>query len=125
MIPKTGSKGFTFIEVMVTVVVLSLGTVMIQGGLLRAADILNRYSNTLIARQWIDEKIWRTQEALLYSEAGDSANSGTFVESGREFNWSVNTSGTSGKDTYKIALSVTWSQGGLPLQVTKEVYAAK
>lgn len=133
---KTGSKGFTqplraragftFIEVMVTAAVLSLGTVMIQGGLLRAADLLNRYSNTLVARQWMDERLWQTQETLFYSgEDAVQSTSGSFTKSGREFDWELDARLGSGKDLYRIRLSVSWSQGGRPLQVIKEIYAAK
>ena len=126
MTSRTGNRGFTFIEVMVTVAVLSLGTVMIQGGLLRAADILNRTSNTLIARQWMDEKLWQAQETLFYSGEGGSleATSGNFSEYGRDFNWSLGASST-GIDLYKLKLSVTWSQGGRAVEVIKEIYAAK
>lgn len=126
MTSRIGNKGFTFIEVMVTAAVLSLGTVMIQGGLLRAADILNRASNTLIARQWMDEKLWQAQEALLYSKEEDSPQetSGNFSEYGRDFNWSL-AADSLGIDLYELRLSVSWSQGGRPVEITKEIHAAK
>lgn len=111
---------------MVAAAVLSLGTVMIQGALLRSVDLLARTSNTLTARQWMSEKLWETKEKLFYSEEDVSSESGSFTESGRVYHWSLEVRPVSTDKLYSIRLAVSWQQGKeAPLEVVTQVYAAQ
>src|SRR5450755_3900327 len=53
----TGNKGFTFVEVMVSLVVLCCGIVLIYKSFFLCADYLNNLTCRLYASNLIDEKI--------------------------------------------------------------------
>ena len=119
------NNGFTLIEVMATVAILSLGTLLIQEGLLHLANILGHYNNYLAAQESISEKTWDIKESLFFSEEPSTGgNSGIFTESGRDFNWSINASPISGMDNlYSIQWSVGWMEGNKPANLSAAVYA--
>ena len=127
---RTGSKkGFTLIELMITVAIFSLCTLLVQGGLLRSANFLGHYAHTLAARLWVEERLWQVRQQTFYSEeGGDEAvsGSGSFTESQKDFEWTVNPSIiSSGKDLYEVDLRVAWLEGNRPTQLHTKVYEAK
>jgi hypothetical protein len=114
------------IEVMIASAVLLLGTVMIHESYLRTADLFSHYSNTLKVRSWMNEQAWAARESLVYSQTpSNDPQSGIFVSSERPYNWSQDVSPLSGPNLYTIRLSVLWSEGNRPLNLTKEIYAFK
>ena len=121
---SVGKNGFTLIEVMITVAILSLGTLLIQQGLLRSSDILNHYNSQLAVEAWADQKIWDAREALLFAEEGGlTETSGSFTESGRNFDWSIETKLNSGTDQlYFVHLKTTWLEGNRPISFGKAMY---
>ena len=106
---------------MVTVAILSLGTLLIQQGLLRSSDVLNHYNSQLAIEAWADEKIWDTREALLFAAEGSQVEtSGSFTESGRNFNWSIETKLNPGADQlYFVRLNARWLEGNRPISFGK------
>ena len=125
MMSRIGSKGFTLIEVMVTTVILCLGTVFVQEGLLGSAKLLGRYAHTLKAERWMDERIVETKESLFYSGNPLTGNqAGSFVDEGKEFSWNLEVnSQAGGKDLFLIALTVRWEEGHRPVQLTRSLWA--
>ncbi len=114
------------IEVMITTVVLLLGTVMIHESYLRRADLFGRYTHTLKVRSWMNEQLWAAKESLVYSQTPSTdPQSGTFVSSGRSYDWSQDIQSLSGQNLYAIRLSVHWNEGNRPLNLIKETYAFK
>lgn len=125
LITGTRNRGFTLIEVMVTVVILALGTLMIQEGLLRAADLFGRHSNTVKVQRWVDEKIWQVRESFVYSDEVISDDQGQFTQNGKLFTWALVVKSLAGEDLKSLALSVAWKEGNRYVTMTKEMYAAK
>lgn len=116
--------GFTLIEVMLATVVLSVGTVLIQAGLLRSASLLSRYAHSLAAERWMDEKIWETKQSLFYSELpSEGAPAGSFTDSGKEFSWNLTVSPQEGKNLYLMELSVQWEEGHTPVSLKRTLLA--
>ncbi len=109
---------------MVTVAVLSLGTLLIQQGLLRSADIINHYNNQLSAETWAAQKVWDIRESFFYSAGGKAPDSGgSFTESGKDFDWSLETKSVSGTDQlYFIHLDIRWLEGNKPVNLDKSLY---
>ncbi len=118
-------SGFTLIEVMITVAILSCGTVMIQYGLLRSANVLGHTSNTLQVQNWMNDKIWDVKEALFYSENPPPEDqSGSFNDAAREFQWTMHVEPAMvEQELYLLRLTVTWLEGGRPALLVRELYA--
>jgi len=117
-------------EVMVTAAVLALCTVLIQGGMLRAAHFFGRYANTLKAEIWMDDKIWDVRERSFYQDEETTnppnSESAHFNDSEKEFNGSVNpVPAPSGKELYALNLSIRWQEGNQDFQVARKVYVTK
>lgn len=113
---------------MVTVSVLSLGLVLINGSLLRIADLLSRYNNSLAGYRWMNEKIWESKEALFYSEEPSSSTSGTGVMSlnRKDAYWVLRDEDVAGaKGTHLLDLSLGWQQGQEFIKITKTCYASR
>ena len=122
---RAQSAGFTLIEVMVTVVILSLGTLVIHEGLLRSADVLVHTNSQLVAEEWFSDKTWDVEESLFFSEEdSEQAASGTFTEVNRNFDWSVATTPVSGGNKlYLINLNLLWHEGNKEVHLNRAFYA--
>ena len=125
MMSRIGIRGFTLIEVMVTTVILCLGTVFVQECLLRSANLLGRYAHTLKAQRWMSEKIWEAKEAVFYSDNPiTGGQGGNFTDEGKEFSWNLKAdSQGSGKDLYLIELEVQWEEGHRPVRLVRSLLA--
>jgi len=120
---KIGNKGFSLMEVMVTTVVLSLGTVLIYGAFFTSLDAFSRYTNYIKLIPWMDEQLWRAQDDL--SKFGASAQiqtAGEFQKSGKSFNWGLNYS-LIDDGLYKIDLDLYWQQGQRKAGLSRSAYA--
>ncbi|OIO37160.1 MAG: hypothetical protein AUJ72_05080 [Candidatus Omnitrophica bacterium CG1_02_46_14] len=117
-------KGFTLIEVMVTVAILSFGTLMIQQGLLRSASLLYHFDNQLIAEIRSHEKLWDAREKLLFSEEGQILEpSGTFSEGGKSLEWTLASSPKGGADElYLVKLDTAWQEGNKQVELNKAIF---
>ena len=122
----TNARGFSLIELMLTVSFVLLGTTLIQGSFLRAAEIFGRYTDTMKAMVWMNQECARTKEELLYSEGGEPANEGGTVEiSGKSFPWSRDVLPAGGPNLYAIRMSMRWTESGKPVDLKSEWYAYK
>lgn len=123
MTSKIGNKGFTLIEIMVTTVVLSLGTVLIYGAFFTSLDSFNLYTNYLSLAPWMDEQVWLAQDNL--SKLGVLAQgqtAGEFQKSGKVFKWGLNYS-LIDEGLYKIDLDLYWQQGQRKAGLSRSAYA--
>ena len=110
---------------MVTVAVLSLGSVLVHQGLLRSANVLIHYNSQLAASEWAENKMWDAREALLFStERTNPDSGGSFERAGRTFDWSLAANPVPGADElYLIQLNIHWLEGNRPVNLTKACYA--
>ncbi len=114
----TGNKwvqsGFTLIEILITVSIVSLATVFIVQSNLTNLSAFGRYENRLDIQQWSLEKIADTKRAILESETPESGiSSGTVSGKTRPYNWKLEVTEETTKfgNVYFIDLSVSWLQG--------------
>lgn len=123
---KIDKRGFSLIEVMATVAILSLGTLVIHDGLLRSADVLTHFNSLLAAQEWGEDKIWDLKEALLFSSETEPAeNSGNFEVSGRDFQWSAGNQALPGTDgAFIVNLDIAWQEGNKPVSLKRSAYVS-
>ncbi len=117
---RIGNKGLTLIEVMLTVSILSLGTVMIYQANLLSLGVYGRYVHRLSLQNWAEEKIWEAKEDIFNSDLPNTGEvSGSFNLLGKSYDWKREVSLTwESKDSkfsfYKILLTVSWDEEGKP-----------
>ncbi|GEM_PF-2289262 len=116
--------GFTLIEVMLAVVFLALGTLMIQEGFLRSANLYGRYVNTMRASVWMNGRLWGAREAVLALDEAPSSDNGELILDGVPFHWALDVREVD-KDLYALRLAMEWNEGSRPLSVIREIYATK
>ena len=111
---------------MLAVCILALGTVMVQQGFLRSAELMTGASARLGARVWMQEKMWEARERLVYSQDPETlSGQGRFVDpSHKAYDWTIDVhAADDGKDLYAILLEVSWNEGGRSRSVSEEALA--
>ena len=125
-VTRQPQKGFTFIEVIVAVSILSLGSVMVQQSNLSSLGVYGRYTHRLSIQNWAEEKVWEAKEAIYNSDAPEvSKSSGEIVRSGKRFQWNMNIGDTDIKDLYTIQLDITWQEGREKGRLTRGGFVQK
>lgn len=123
-------QAFTFIELMITLVILMAGLVAIIQGFITAAHAVNNAQNNIAAIQFLDSKM---QEL----EAGSRKNNGikkdaltgNFTSDTRAFNWSLDIAAVEksqpidlSEDLNEVRLSVSWQERGLSKDLSVLTY---
>ncbi|MBN2119664.1 MAG: prepilin-type N-terminal cleavage/methylation domain-containing protein [Candidatus Omnitrophica bacterium] len=120
-------RGLTLVELIVTVVVLSLGIVLIYEGFLTTLGGFNYCIDYLNAQIWLDEKIWDVQDKLShYKTLLTEDTSGTFLTGNKEFNWYLSydlIEGLKEAGLYAIDLKVSWREGFKEISTARSAYA--
>ena len=120
---KKKNLAFTLIEVMVTVAILSLATVMISQSNLMNMNVYGRFANLMAIQNWAEEKIWEAKEEVLASEipeAGES--SGTYESENKTYEWHLSVSEETSGSLYGILLTVTWNDAGQEKSLERHSY---
>ncbi|MBU0634195.1 MAG: prepilin-type N-terminal cleavage/methylation domain-containing protein [Candidatus Omnitrophica bacterium] len=111
---RGGKKGFTLIEVMIAVVILSVGIIVIYESFLISLDTLKLFFNRLNANLILTEKLWQTQD--LYEQAGGVflplRSEGKITMANKVFDWQVDLSvWDSRQDLFIARTQVSWMEG--------------
>ncbi|MBI4358374.1 MAG: prepilin-type N-terminal cleavage/methylation domain-containing protein [Candidatus Omnitrophica bacterium] len=126
---KSRSSGFTLIEVMVTVAILSLSTVMISQSNLMSMSAYGRYVNRLGIQNWAEEKVWEAKERILESVVPEVGKTSGEVEIGsRAYRWELELVELREKEElhlYAINLDVSWAERGQAASVKRHSYLLK
>lgn len=123
-------KGFTFIELMVALVVLCTGLVFIIQGLITAAGVLNTMQNDIAAFQFLDGKM-QELELAAKKDTGikreDSEGDFSFAE--RNFTWNLEVTAVEkeeeldlSEDLNQICLKVAWQERNQPKDLSAFTY---
>ena len=128
---RIGNKGLTLIEVMLTVSLLSLATVMIYQANILSLGVYGRYSHRLGLQSWAEEKIWESKQSILESEnpeAGES--SGSFQHLGRDYDWKSETNLIWESEDkkiyfYDVRLTISWEEDGKPAFLYRSAHLQK
>jgi len=117
-------RGFTLIEVMVTVAILAFGIVSIYQALFVSVDAYGYYTHYFSTQDWISEKIWEVQEELTDSNMLEvTRTSGQFVRTHKTFDWIMVVSLLDADEgLYKVNVTLTWREGDKMASTSREAY---
>ena len=118
-------RGFTLLEVLITVAVLALGATLIYQSFFIAVDSYNYYSTFLKISPWMDEKIWQAQNDLRHLGAASAISTGGELEvNNKNINWSLVYNSLDQADRlYQIDLVLFWPQGSRQAKLSRSAYA--
>lgn len=120
--------GFTLIEIMITLIVLSVGVVFIYKSFFTSLDVFNYCSNYLAVQPYIDEKIQQAQSEIEQDgQLVSGALSGSFINRhNMEVSWDLNAGLIDTYEDfnlYKINLALSWQEGLRKINLLREAYA--
>jgi prepilin-type N-terminal cleavage/methylation domain-containing protein len=129
-LPKsaTGNKGFTFVEVMVSLVVLCCGIVLIYKSFFLCADYLNNLTCRLYASSLIDEKIGDISESFADWPAksldfGDSVVTLNINHKPVSFTYNINLAPLADvKSVWQVDVKLSWIDGPRNMHAQRSAY---
>lgn len=133
---KIGNKGFTLVELMVVVSIVSLATAMIYQSNLIALHTYGQYLHRLSLQDFAEEKIWEAKEKILASEKAPEPGetSGVFSDDNKNYEWQLKVESMLELNNPKlpdklsffmIRLTLRWQEGGRPMTVSRLAYVQK
>jgi prepilin-type N-terminal cleavage/methylation domain-containing protein len=127
---RTGKsrKGFTLVEVMVTVAVLSFGLAMIYRAFFSSLDALMFISQRFLVNLEINNRLWEAEDSFnrAFDEAAALSDSGKTIINNVPFGWK--TSGTLIDGTtnlHKVEVDITWPEKNRKIVSKRFAYVGK
>jgi prepilin-type N-terminal cleavage/methylation domain-containing protein len=124
----TGNKGFTFVEVMVALVVLCCGIVLIYKSFFLCADYLNNLTCRLYASSLIDEKIGDIAESFAEwptksLEFGNNSVDLVINHKPVRFNYDINLQPLPDvKSVWQVDVKLSWVDGPRNMHAQRSAY---
>jgi prepilin-type N-terminal cleavage/methylation domain-containing protein len=122
------SSGFTFVEVMVSLVVLCSGIVLIYKSFFLCADYLNNLTSRLYASSLIDEKIGDITESFAEWPAKelDLGSNAVTIEINHkpvQFNYGINLAPLNDvKSVWQLDVKLSWMDGPRSMHASRSAY---
>jgi prepilin-type N-terminal cleavage/methylation domain-containing protein len=118
-------KGFTLIEVMVAVAVLSFGLVLVYQAFFIAFDSFNYSADYLAISCWMDEKVWEAQDNIMRTGSlQDYQLQGEFLARNKLFNWQVSSNLLDqSANLSAVNLQVNWKEAKRNVKASRFFYA--
>jgi prepilin-type N-terminal cleavage/methylation domain-containing protein len=119
--------GFTLVEIMLSVVILSFGTVLLQQAFFNLLDTHNLCRNYVEADLFFQEKLWETQHKLdTQKELPLGLQEGEFAGRRKSFKWRLEVSKIEELEAlYKVNLALFWQEGSREKNLFWTTYVGK
>ena len=124
------NKAFTFVELMVTVVILAVGLVLIIQGFVTATGALNTTQNRKAALQFLEAKMQEVEAAERIDDGLKRENSqGEFSSETKNFTWNLEVVAVEetenldlSEDLNEVTLKVAWTERNSPRDLSLVTY---
>lgn len=124
--PRKGSssKGFTLMEIMVTVAILSFGIVAIYEAFFISIDTYGYYTRYLNTQDWINEKISEMELVLMESQALEPGQTaGQMTRDYKTFDWTMQVALIEeDQGLYAVAVRLFWQEGSRTVDISRTAY---
>lgn len=107
-------KGFSLVEVLLSVIILSVGLIGINQTLLRSISALDFSQTRTKVNQAVEKKIWEMKHfAWIENQRPPSREEGVLLEGRKSFPYEVQSVGVRGSEfLYEVRLSARWLSSG-------------
>jgi Tfp pilus assembly protein PilV len=122
-IPVKAMAGLTFVEIMVTVCVLSLGVVFVHQSFFRSLLALEYSRNLVLSRMILEEKMWEGMAGVRYDSGPTKEVSETLEVSGQSFLLSRSIQ-TVDLGLYAVTLVMSWKDAVRAGKTAASTYVA-
>ena len=129
---RTGSpgpaRGFTLIEVMVTVAVLSFGLAMLYRAFFSSLDALGYVSERLCVNLEMNNRIWALEDAFnrAFDESDSLTDSGKTKINNVTFSWKSSDTPLDGTiNLHKLEVRFLWPERNKNLSLTRVAYVGR
>jgi len=121
---KCGQRGFTLIEILLCVVILTTGLIVIYRPMLSSLEALNYVYCRLEASDMISEKIWEIQQYAYEKGAMlQRMTRGVTMGRNRVYNYQMNSKSIGQKDNlFEVDYGLTWREGGKRKSLNRVAY---
>ncbi len=116
----TSEAGFTYVEVLIATVILTVALLGIGTTLSRSVEIAGVQERQRTAVALAQSKL---EELLGSTDPASLTNAGDFDDTYRQYHWQSEASGPDDNGLYRIAVSVFWNQTGTERQENLVTYA--
>lgn len=129
-VPFGEARGFSFVELMLAMVILCAGLILIIQGFIVAAGALNTAQNYLAAHQFLDNKMQEIDLTARENNGIEKDNQqGSFSSATRNFTWNLDIASAEkteeldlSEDLNEVRLGVSWQERNQPNDLTVITY---
>ncbi len=125
MTSRTGkiSPGFTFVEVMLTTVILSFGLVIVLQSFATALEGIKRSASNRTASYLIEEKMEELKEKAREEQGlADGPLTGEFDPQYGSYKWNAEVKPGPATGLSELGLLISWSEGNKPRSISAVTY---
>jgi len=110
---RTGNKqGFTLIEIMFAVVILSFGLVLVLRSFATTLEGMKRSENVKLASYLLEEKMEEVKEKAKEEKGIVNGNAFGEFEDYKDYNWNLNVNPSSVDEVLnEVKLEISWTEG--------------
>jgi len=119
--------GFTFVEIIIAVAVLSSGLLYINEAYLRIIEGLNHVKLRNFAESFIENKLWEVEDILLNQDTQPQSGSDGEVEyNNKDYAWNQEIAQLDEQGyLFRADLSMSWREGIREITLSRSKYIAK